>query len=406
MELDPSSLQFHLERLGFSGAAAEFQRLFPSKSAPSIPAFSFRPITTTRLAFAPSLRYEVIRKQIRLFGSAIITDADLELLESTFSGPSRRPFTDIDWTDLIGKIGKAKGSLLFSHSQLKRFMSPKGFFACGLYLEFVRALTDIQFGIKSLLRAAPFMSDWIDRDAFTRFVEVHSQYIKALARLHGDSEDFKPYYVGIVVARFQFYLLPGPSTNFSVRELVVSDCFLDFLRLDTIGDESPFSLKSTIPIYDEYCTLDAHGNRMLGPEDLEWFPVDKRAMHLSSAFRNRLFDTMQTFDGRLDFHQFVWLHFSLHFPHLPLAAEFFIGIFDLDGDGIVGRSDIEYFYKSIMNESGAHGPSFDIYLAEIFDLCGSGSDGFGVGEFLECVDCRTLIQMFIDLDGFVDEPSE
>jgi Ca2+-binding EF-hand superfamily protein len=224
--------------------------------------------------------------------------------------------------------------------------------------------------------------------------------------LNGDDEDFKPYYVEFVVARFQFYLLPSLSTNFSVEELVVSKCFLDFVRLDAIGDKSPFSLQSAVPVYDGYCTLDRNNNTLLDPADLEWFSVGGLEMHLSSAFRGRLFDTMQPFDGRLDFSQFLRLYFSLNFPHLPLAAEFFMGIFDLDGDGIVGRSDIEYFHKSIMNESDGHGPSFDRYLAEIFDLCGSGSDGFGVCEFLECGDCRTLIQILVDLDSFAEETSE
>jgi hypothetical protein len=149
--------------------------------------------------------------------------------------------------------------------------------------------------------------------------------------------------------------------------------------------------------------MDSEGTGLLGPADLEYMSVDKITFHLSSAFRARFFDTVQTFDGKIDFRHFLKLYLCLRDMKSPSAVEFFVTVFDLDGDGVVGPADIKYFYHSIVQESGAQKLTLEAYIAEVCDACQVPSPTFGINELSKSGQTRHVISMLIDLEWFTEE---
>jgi Ca2+-binding EF-hand superfamily protein len=401
-ELDHFSAVFHLERLGYSKEASYFKSLLHAPPTPSVPAFSFC-ASTSNLALVKIFIDRVIGKRISLFRSTIITSDDMQLLQKTFSGsPRLRPFVDIPWSSLIETVGKIKGSLLFSESILRPFITPNGHFRCKRYFNFLGLLSDIQFGLSTILKIEPRLTDTIDMQTFEQFVETQTQYIECLARLRGDLAGFKEFYIAIVVAHFTFMLCPSASTNFSLVDLMISRPFIEFVHLDSFDAKSSFSIHSTFSIYTTYVSMDVDGAGLLSSANLEHFHYGEHTFHFSSAFRDRFFDLVQTFSERIDFHLFLKLFFCIkHMDSVP-AAEFFVNIFDLDGDGVVGRSDIEFFYRSIVTESRSH-ETFSTYFAELLDQCQAPPTGFGVRELRESGDQPQVIRMLIDLSLFEEE---
>jgi Ca2+-binding EF-hand superfamily protein len=401
MDLDSASLLFHLRRLGYSNEADHFRSLLSSPVPPSIPAFSFQR-SDSKAHAARSLLNEVVTHRIRLFRETIIYPEDVQLLTETLTRRTRDR-ASIPWSSLLARLGKAKGAILFAPALLDAFaVKATDQFLCGSYLNFLNLLLDIQSGISSLVKVDPAGSDVIDVQTFERFVHIHCDLIQSLAPLAGDLAALKDFYVAVVVTRASFILCHPGSTTFSMRDLVISPPFIEFVHLDTLGSKSLFSIQSANDIYDKYVALDVDGGGLLSQQNLERLSVEDLSFHFSKAFRQRLFDSMQTFRGRLDFNLFLRLYWALKSIESISAAEFFVPLFDVDEDGRVGPSDIEFFYRSIVEATGVADPNLETYQSELADMCQCPPQGFGPQDLWESGRQLEIVRNLCDVGYFED----
>jgi Ca2+-binding EF-hand superfamily protein len=143
--------------------------------------------------------------------------------------------------------------------------------------------------------------------------------------------------------------------------------------------------------------MDFDEKGMLSPANVKMLELGERLFLFSSAFLERLFDVMQTFDGRIDFALFMKLVTNLQFLLTRPAAHFFFEIFDLDQDGKVTAPDLMYFYRGIQNEATSP-PPVDVFLADVFDKCQCDCTGFTEADIFTCGRADEVVRLLIDLN--------
>lgn len=69
------------------------------------------------------------------------------------------------------------------------------------------------------------------------------------------------------------------------------------------------------------------------------------ATQLTPTFVHKLFESVATIGGRMDFRTFTEFVLANTYIKEPQSIAYFIRIFDRDGRGYLNESDLNYFYK-------------------------------------------------------------
>jgi Ca2+-binding EF-hand superfamily protein len=293
---------------------------------------------------------------------------------------------------------------LFSEEVLRHCSNNSGL-RCQTFLQFVHTLADIQTGIECLLSIDPAIGDSISFSDFQEFIEIFSERFSALDRLQEGKELnwYKEFYVPIVMSRFAFFMGTANTNRFDLRSLVSSKEFLQFLRMDSMDSEKhPMGVKATTTIYNLYVALDSKREGMLSPSDLKSMRIGGEEYVFSPAFTSRIFDVLQTYDGKVDFGLFLSLYFPLRYMSLPAASHFFFEIFDVDEDGVISIPDIAFFFKSLVKVAQSTSANFDYYLSEMFDMAQCQSNGITEEMLKQCGEQAEIVKMLIDVVSFSD----
>ena len=83
----------------------------------------------------------------------------------------------------------------------------------------------------------------------------------------------------------------------------------------------------------------------------------------------------------------------------PNGARYFFDLFDIDGDGLIGAFDIEYFFKDLVRESGSN-TDLNIFVQEMLDKTQATQMGFTLEQFVNCGACEEIADILSDVGEF------
>jgi Ca2+-binding EF-hand superfamily protein len=404
MELDGASLIFHLKEMGLHNEAAHFRDLarYPSSEPEEIPCFGCRTIAAP-WDLKKDLIRRVVLKRLSEFHGSVLTEEDVYCLDQSFGGEVLAPMSSFNSPKLMNRLGPAKHSL-FSEEVLKHFNGVSGL-RCRPFLDFVHVLADVQNGLEFLLDVDPSICDSVSFTALEEFIKKYSDGLASLERMQ-ETEDYnwyKEFYVPIIVNRFAFFLGVADTSKFDLRRLISSREFVQFVRMDSMDvSRHPMSIKATTDVYSLYVGMNSNGDGMLAQTDFKTMKIGEEEYAFSPAFVSRIFDVLQTYEGKMDFGLFLSVYFPLRYMDHPAATRFFFEIFDIDEDGIMSILDISYFFKSLVGYVKSTTANFDYYLSEMFDMAQCQSDGITEEMLRECGEQGEIVKMLMDAVTFSD----
>ena len=124
------------------------------------------------------------------------------------------------------------------------------------------------------------------------------------------------------------------------------------------------------------------------------------------AFLDILFDNIDTLNGCATFSGFVTFYLCLRYPESSRhSLHFFFHILDIDGDGVIGKDDMYYFYKAqeLASKDNPHVQvTFDLFYSKIVDMCGPTYEGLTEALIKKSGKINDIILMFIDNTKFQD----
>ena len=193
---------------------------------------------------------------------------------------------------------------------------------------------------------------------------------------------FLPFYVAHCVRKLYMLLDSKERRGVPVDTLLLSSELASFFALAaepevdedgtvdlSIDEDNWFSLAAAIRIYRQFLELDSDQDGMLTSEELARY--GDSLMSLTPAFVDRLFEVINTFDGRLDYKGYLDFVISCEHRSHPQCLAYLFRILDLDSCGSLGVFDVHYFVRDIVQgllDSGDEPPELHTIVDEIFDL--------------------------------------
>lgn len=321
------------------------------------------------------------KKLAEEYKKKVITDEVFSKIKDTLHYPTLRKETrsTINFNKLIEELPDFK--YLFSPKILNRSeMTSKYDFMSFHYCEFVRKCQNIQNALLCMIEVIPnFSTQFIMQKDFEKFVDTYKTRIRALEaqRSCGMYEQFRPYYSLIVSTYFSFFTTSCFRDIFETKKVIFSDLFQQFIDMDNMERQNnPFISTKTMSIYTSFRKIDKDKTGRLTMEQFKGL----EGYSLTDAFLERLFEVLQLVDNEVDFAEYIRFYIALNNIKTPQGTNYFFQIFDLNNDGQIDQSDINFFYKEIVNEFSKINPdskytgNFDHFLSQLFDIisCKSG----------------------------------
>ncbi|OHT01646.1 EF hand family protein [Tritrichomonas foetus] len=274
------------------------------------------------------------------------------------------------------------------------------YFQANKYINFIRIIIKVQNALSMIYKSDPFIEKRITEITLTKFVENYTQTLEKLSKFADNFSWFLEYYGQIVIARFMFQFSSIHDFKIDTRTFITSNLFYNLIELDSSPNnkENPFQPHEIIHIYNLYVGLDTDGVGLLTAENMKKF----ENYEFSDAFLKRLFDIISLQEQTFDFYQFILLYFQLRNMTSRPGTQFFFEVLDLDGDGVISRNDINYFYKAIVTETNVKNHDYDAFLSKILDIISCQSEFVTEEDLLDSENQELFFKLLIDLNTFKD----
>eukprot|EP00299_Pterocystis_sp_00344_P011925 c5641_g1_i1.p1 GENE.c5641_g1_i1~~c5641_g1_i1.p1 ORF type:complete len:570 (+),score=117.73 c5641_g1_i1:40-1710(+) len=216
--------------------------------------------------------------------------------------------------------------------------------------------------------------------------------------------DFQKAYVETVIARIFFTCNTQRNKRLSLPELRRSNIVEMFTTVDEETDinevKTYFSYEHFYVIYCKFWELDTDHDQLLSPADL----VRYGNYGLLTCVIDRIFSLYCASD-KMTFDEFVYFIVAEEDKTTLQSLAYWFTLVDLDGDGIISPSELEYFYReqSIRLECIPHDPiRFRDVLCQMHDMIEPAvRNRFTLLDLKSCRMGGNLFNVFLNIHKFL-----
>ena len=360
----------------------------------AIPSFGHR-ATVTNEAFSDYVTKITCDAMIQLLDEERPKLETLHEVLAEYSRKSER-FVRYNSHKLEGYAARFKGNFkkLFSHDVLKCFVVCRKYFDLGGFRMFAEGLIRLHDDFKMLLECVTLNGGILSSDGLGKFVDMKIPKCKSLEKLKDDAK-YLPFYRQAVLEQIAFNFDPIGLNRVAINDLIASQQFAQFLDIDENDRyENPYSYYYFIDWFGTF-TKAVNESGLCTKEGFKHC----KDWNLCDAFVDRVFEAAQLFDGCLDFGGFYHFVVCKENNETPNGARYFFDLFDIDGDGLIGAFDIEYFFKDLVRESGSN-TDLNIFVQEMLDKTQATQMGFTLEQFVNCGACEEIADILSDVGEF------
>ena len=201
-------------------------------------------------------------------------------------------------------------------------------------------------------------------------------------------------FVPFVTYRLLFELGKTDSERISVPILFASDIFNEFIEQDeTSGSEVLVSLVEER--VNQFSKKSDQKTHLIPQENIK----DIYGFSFTDSFIDILYNNIETQNGQATFQGFFTFLFSLMYIDTNTeSVKFFFKMLDIDGDGVLGKDDIYYFYKSQVKEACKANikSDFNVFYSNLTDTCVSKNEDLTEEAIIKADKAKDVIFALID----------
>ena len=106
-----------------------------------------------------------------------------------------------------------------------------------------------------------------------------------------------------------------------------------------------FSVQSSLRVYDTYLRLDQDKNGMLKKQELARYSPG-----LTNIFIDRVFEEYQTYEGEMDYKNFLDFVLAMENKKSPQSLQYFWRILDVFHKGAIDTFVINMFFRAVIDK--------------------------------------------------------
>lgn len=177
------------------------------------------------------------------------------------------------------------------------------------------------------------------------------ELMPSFPQLENLQEPFYPFYVITAVRKFIFYLDPKRTGKIMIKDMLTSPILAELyeLRSQNMAVEDAmnnwFSVQSSLRVYDTYLRLDQDRNGMLKKKELARYSPG-----LTNIFIDRVFEEYQTYEGEMDYKNFLDFVLAMENKKSPQSLQYFWRILDVYHKGAIDTFVINMFFRAVIDK--------------------------------------------------------
>ncbi|EFA06388.1 serine/threonine-protein phosphatase 2A regulatory subunit B'' subunit gamma [Tribolium castaneum] len=233
-----------------------------------------------------------------------------------------------------------------------------------------------------------------------------TELLPTLPQLEGLEKSFYSFYVCTAVRKFLFFLDGVRAGRVRILDILACSFLDDLLELrdeelsKEVQEQNWFSAPSTLRIYGHYLNLDRDHNGMLNKSELAGYGSGT----LTQPFLDRVFQTLLTYSGEMDYKTYLDLVLALENRAEPQALAFLFRILDINNQGYLDSFTLNYFFRAIQEQMRAHGAeavSFEDVKDELFDMVRpKDPEKITLNDLIACGQGDTFVSILIEFHRF------
>lgn len=282
---------------------------------------------------------------------------------------------------------------LFSDKILRSFIICRKYFDIEKFAKYLKYIKLLNQELVNILVYSSAGNEYVSAQNFEDYVNAKLQTFPETSRILRDNDDERNLYISFIVEKIFATLDKLNRNRLLASDIIASPDFQSFLELDK--PQSPLSFNAYRKYFSDFNKL-SNSDGLIPPSNFK-YACDKK---FSQPFLTRLFEYSITYEGCLDFAGF--LHIANTIDRPDEFSQMYFHIIDVDGDGIIGPSDVLFFYQGETEEVGRCGVSFDTILQEVLDQMSSHQVGITYDEFEASGNIQWLVTILGEIDEFKD----
>ena len=233
--------------------------------------------------------------------------------------------------------------------------------------------------------------------------------IQGMPQLSKLEQHFYVTYVLYASRKFFFFLDDMRIGKIKVQKLLLSDIMGEFNELHeedlhpNYEQSNWFSVPFVTRIHRIYIELDEDNNGLLSRQEFKRFDDGS----LTEQFVKRMFQVYTTYNGEIDYKQYLDFVLAKEGPKRKQSIQFFFRILDIDHTGVLTPFSLAYFFRGIMEhpmmtDHDTDGISTEIICCEILDMVRPEEYGrVTLKDLLRSGKGHTVCSMLTDVTGFL-----
>jgi serine/threonine-protein phosphatase 2A regulatory subunit B'' len=285
---------------------------------------------------------------------------------------------------------------------LQQFKVQKNCILISNFFSFVSRAAALVEALFTLTNYSSEYEGYLSEEEFRQYLEDLIPHLN----LKPQNASLRKFYLCTALRRFTFFHDRMRQGKMSIHGIVFSQTFSELHQLrdpELCGDvlnANWFSSEYTQRVYSDFLKMDQDRNGMLNRKELSRY----RNGNLTKTFLDRLFTSVQLFNGEMDYLGYLDFVLSMENMDTPEAQTWLFKVIDIKNDRFLDESTVTFFVRDVTTRMFAAGmepiPRTDI-VNEIFDLASPAEIGIitlkdikksGVGNI--------ILNMLIDYLGW------
>lgn len=292
--------------------------------------------------------------------------------------------------EVILKLKGCQNMEIFSQKTISYFLISRDFLNVEAFSNFGLGLLSIQKEFVQLLHDSSRGDGILSESDIDVYIDIKLRSDSALSDIIASKAQNYEFYRSYIVVRLMQSMDPLSRNKLNAHDLVSSREFALFLDRDS-SKTNPYSYSAFATLYSIYFQI-ARTEGTISKSDLRCF----NSVDFSASFISRVFDEVTLYNGCMDFTSFVRFDFLYNTLSNENSARFFFRVLDVDSDGIIGPSDILFFFKDLSKENPDSHVSFDVFLQELLDKTMSHSLGISFQHFYSSRCAEEIVRLLAE----------
>ncbi|OAF68319.1 Serine/threonine-protein phosphatase 2A regulatory subunit B'' subunit gamma [Intoshia linei] len=207
---------------------------------------------------------------------------------------------------------------------------------------------------------------------FNNFVSYLRNMVNKFHKSNVVDDNFIDYYIVSITRLFGFFLDYSNSGKFVITDILATGFIEELLELQNELTQSEtstniFYVDSIIRFYGVFINTDKDGDGLLSCDEL----LANNSKHITPHIIKRIFETMCTHNGKLDYNGYLNLMYAFMFMEQPSSISYFFKLLDLNEKNCLDVSDITFFVDSmyqVFNMRDGIEENYNSFIDEMFDM--------------------------------------